>query len=194
MRICELIFLFCSLYLVQAELIDSKVVAPEPEWELIGSRTYKWEGSEFLRCKHWDKVAVRWHLSMCGSHADSPFGLAKRGCKGGTNADYATNPQNHMEIPRWRNAFTYVQLPGQEKEHEHLRLGVEGLDSRIVRVKTISPLKIDVDWKWQIDEKGCNLFYVRMSAMSTIEKHRLGELENFCKSFDLDKFVDCSNL
>lgn len=32
----------------------------EEQWELIGSRTYKWHGPEALRCKHWDKVAVRW--------------------------------------------------------------------------------------------------------------------------------------
>ncbi|VDP41562.1 unnamed protein product [Heligmosomoides polygyrus] len=80
----------------------------EEQWELIGSRTYKWHGPEALRCKHWDKVAVRWHLSTCGWHH------GRRSCNGGTNADLAQDPQTHLELPRWRNAFTYAQLPGTD--------------------------------------------------------------------------------
>lgn len=74
------------------------------DWELIGSRTYSWKGNEVLRCKHWDKVAIRWHLSTCTEHGV---------CDGGTNVDYATRAQNWTEMPVWRNAFTYVQIPGQ---------------------------------------------------------------------------------
>uniref|UniRef100_A0A8R1E2F5 Uncharacterized protein n=1 Tax=Caenorhabditis japonica TaxID=281687 RepID=A0A8R1E2F5_CAEJA len=74
------------------------------DWELIGSRTYSWKGNEVLRCKHWDKVAIRWHLSTCDEAGK---------CEGGTNVDYATKAQNWTEMPVWRNAFTFVQVPGQ---------------------------------------------------------------------------------
>uniref|UniRef100_A0A0K0DAP9 C-type lectin domain-containing protein n=1 Tax=Angiostrongylus cantonensis TaxID=6313 RepID=A0A0K0DAP9_ANGCA len=175
------------------------------QWELIGSRTYKWNGSEALRCKHWDKVAVRWHLSTC------EWRNGRRSCNGGTNADLARDPQTHSEFPRWRNAFTYAQLPNSNhaitiffnslelchcssKKHQHLRLGLEGYDKKMFEVKLVTPLKIDVDWKWTIGVDGCNNFSVRMSAMSTIDERRLTELTEFCRSFDTDGFVSCINL
>ncbi|KIH63014.1 hypothetical protein ANCDUO_06692 [Ancylostoma duodenale] len=64
----------------------------------------------------------------------------------------------------------------------------------MLNVKLIAPLKIDVDWKWTIGEDGCNNFSVRMSAMSTIDDHRLADLTEFCRSFDTDGFVSCNNL
>ncbi|VDM75632.1 unnamed protein product [Strongylus vulgaris] len=154
----------------------------EEQWELIGSRTYKWHGPEALRCKHWDKVAVRWHLSTCG------FRHGRRHCNGGTNAELAQDPQQFQELPRWRNAFTYAQLPNPTHKDEHLRLALDGYDKKLLDVKLIAPLKIDVDWKWTIGEDGCNNFSVRMSAMSTIDDHRLGDLTEFCRSFDSDGF------
>uniref|UniRef100_A0A183F6X7 COMM domain-containing protein n=1 Tax=Heligmosomoides polygyrus TaxID=6339 RepID=A0A183F6X7_HELPZ len=75
-----------------------------------------------------------------------------------------------------------------------LRLALEGYDKEMLNVKLIAPLKIDVDWKWTIGEDGCNDFSVRMSAMSTIEDHRLQDLAEFCRSFDTDGFVSCNNL
>ncbi|PIO75168.1 hypothetical protein TELCIR_02809 [Teladorsagia circumcincta] len=160
----------------------------EEQWELIGSRTYKWHGPEALRCKHWDKVAVRWHLSTCG------WRHGRRSCNGGTNADLARDPQKYDELPRWRNAFTYAQLPNTDHKDQHLRLALEGYDKKMLEVKLIAPLKIDVDWKWTIGEDGCNNFSVRMSAMSTIEDHKLQDLAAFCRSFDTDGFVFCDNL
>ncbi|KAK6047873.1 hypothetical protein COOONC_14622 [Cooperia oncophora] len=35
---------------------------------------------------------------------------------------------------------------------------------------------------------------IMMSAMSTIEDHRLQDLARFCRSFDTDGFVFCNNL
>ncbi|CAJ0597485.1 unnamed protein product [Cylicocyclus nassatus] len=160
----------------------------EEQWELIGSRTYKWHGPEALRCKHWDKVAVRWHLSTCGLRH------GRRHCNGGTNAELAQDPQSYKELPRWRNAFTYAQLPDSEHKDEHLRLALDGYDKKLLDVKLIAPLKIDVDWKWTIGEDGCNNFSVRMSAMSTIDDHRLADLSQFCLTFDSDGFVSCNNL
>ncbi|ETN79979.1 hypothetical protein NECAME_02456 [Necator americanus] len=160
----------------------------EEQWELIGSRTYRWNGPEALRCKHWDKVAVRWHLSTCGNRH------GRRHCNGGTNADLARDPQTYRELPRWRNAFTYAQLPSSGHKDEHLRLALDGYDKKMLNVKLIAPLKIDVDWKWTIGEDGCNNFSVRMSAMSTIDNHRLADLSEFCRAFDTDGFVTCNNL
>ncbi|VDL69127.1 unnamed protein product [Nippostrongylus brasiliensis] len=40
-------------------------------------------------------------------------------------------------------------------------LALEGYDTEMLDVKLIAPLKIDVDWKWTLDEKGCNDFSVR---------------------------------
>ncbi|CAI4227479.1 unnamed protein product [Auanema sp. JU1783] len=169
---------------------ECSLQSEEEKWELIGSRTYNWEGSSVLRCRHWDEVAVRWHLSTCGSRH------AKRHCEGGTNAHLATHAQEYHELPRWENAFTYVQLP-TDIEHDHnqiLHLGMDGYDNHVMNLTSITPLKIDVDWKWTKDKNDCNHFTVRMSAMSTIEKHRLGELEQFCRAFDKDGFVICDNL
>lgn len=155
------------------------------DWELIGSRTYSWKGSEVLRCKHWDKVAIRWHLSTCSASGD---------CSGGTNVDYATKAQNWTEMPVWRNAFTYVQVPGQMNKTHQLRLGLTGYDSRKTQVEAFAPLKVDVDWRWQITRDGCNNFVVRMSAMSMINEKMRPKLERFCRLFDKDHFVDCTNL
>ncbi|CCD66963.1 Conserved secreted protein [Caenorhabditis elegans] len=155
------------------------------DWELIGSRTYSWKGNEVLRCKHWDKVAIRWHLSTCTEHGV---------CDGGTNVDYATRAQNWTEMPVWRNAFTYVQIPGQLQKTKFLRLGLTGYDSRKTQLEAFSPLKIDVDWRWQVTRDGCNNFVVRMSAMSMINEKMRPKLERFCRLFDKDHFVDCTNL
>uniref|UniRef100_A0A1I7X721 DUF3291 domain-containing protein n=1 Tax=Heterorhabditis bacteriophora TaxID=37862 RepID=A0A1I7X721_HETBA len=131
----------------------------------------------------------RWHLSSCGSR------LGRRVCHGGTNADIARKVQNYTELPRWRNAFTFIQLPNDHQhKDQHLKLAMDGYDKKLLKLKSISPLKIDVDWKWTLGKDGCNNFSVRMSAMSTIEKHRLGELDEFCRAFDRDGFVACNNL
>ncbi|CAI5451101.1 unnamed protein product [Caenorhabditis angaria] len=154
---------------------------------MIGSRTYEWKGNDVLRCKHWDKVAIRWHVSSCSAETGE--------CKGGTNVDYARTSQNSTEMPIWRNAFSYVQLPNMENgEKKYLKLGLSGYDKRKTVVESISPLKIDVDWKWQLDKHGCNHFTVRMSAMSMINPDLRRKLESFCHHFDLDHFVDCKNL
>ncbi|VDM54362.1 unnamed protein product [Angiostrongylus costaricensis] len=153
----------CGMIVVSWEAVVLLSQKDEEQWELIGSRTYKWNGSEALRCKHWDKVAVRWHLSTCEWRG------GRRSCNGGTNADLARDPQTHSELPRWRNAFTYAQLPNSNhaievqkfQKRQHLRLGLEGYDKKMLEVKLVTPLKIDVDWKWTIGEDGCNNFSVR---------------------------------
>ncbi|CAD6188092.1 unnamed protein product [Caenorhabditis auriculariae] len=174
-----------DIVMLQVELgkVIEGVIRKKEEWELIGSRTYSWKGSQVLRCKRWDKVAVRWHLSTC---------TTDRECSGGSNVDLAETPQKFSELPVWRNAFTYAQLP-TEKE-SFLRLGLNGYDRRKVFVKAFSPLKIDVDWQWIVGRDGCNNFTVRMSAMSTINEKSRAKLGEFCRLFDMDGFVDCDNL
>ncbi|CAJ0580591.1 unnamed protein product, partial [Mesorhabditis spiculigera] len=154
-----------------------------PDWELIGSKTYQWTGDELLRCRHWDKVAIRWHF--CGK------GKRSRDCEAGI--DWAGPIEDPSRLPAWHSAFTYVNLPNKT-DTQFLSLSVPGMESKPVTVPAITPLRIDIDWRWTSDEKGCNRFTVRMSAMSTIEKGRLGELEKFCRIFDTDHFVDCHNL
>ncbi|CAB3397109.1 unnamed protein product [Caenorhabditis bovis] len=148
-------------------------------------RTYEWKGDHVLRCRHWDKVAIRWHISSCDESG--------RNCTGGSNVDYADRPQNSTEVPAWKNAFTYFQLPGAENG-DILNLQIGGYDRRKIRTISIAPLKIDVDWRWQVDKRGCNNFVVRMSAMSIIDKRNSKNLRKFCKMFDKDQFVDCNNL
>ncbi|CAJ0942431.1 unnamed protein product, partial [Mesorhabditis belari] len=156
-----------------------------PDWELIGSRTYDWSGDEVLRCRHWDKVAIRWHFCTTGSLT------GKERCE--TGIDWAGPQEEPSRFPSWHNAFTYVHLPNKT-ESKYVRLSLPGMGRAPVKVEAITPLRIDLDWRWTSDEKSCNNFTVRMSAMSTIEKHRLGELERFCRRFDLDHFIDCHNL
>ncbi|UMM32374.1 hypothetical protein L5515_006193 [Caenorhabditis briggsae] len=114
--------------------------------------------------------------------------------QGGTNVDYATNAQNWTELPVWRNAFTYVQIPGALRKTDFLRLGLTGYDTRKTVLESFAPLKIDVDWRWQITRDGCNNFVVRMSAMSMINEKMRPKLERFCRHFDKDHFVNCHNL
>ena len=83
----------------------------------------------------------------------------------------------------------------QDKPHgQYLKMAMEGYDKKLLKLKTISPLKIDVDWRWTTDRSGCNHFTVRMSALSTLEATRMSQLEQFCRTFDVDGFVRCDNL
>ncbi|KJH45870.1 hypothetical protein DICVIV_08064 [Dictyocaulus viviparus] len=179
----------CFIFAFKSSVFFVAFQNGDERWQLIGSRTYKWNGSEALRCKHWDKVAVRWHLSTC------EWRDGHRSCNGGTNADLARDPQIHTEIPRWRNAFTYAQLPNLHNKHQHLRLALDGYDKKMLEVKLISPLKSTSIGNGQLVKTDAIIsVFGEMSAMSTIENHRLADLAEFCRSFDIDGFVSCINL
>ncbi|KAF8357309.1 hypothetical protein PRIPAC_92304, partial [Pristionchus pacificus] len=175
-----LALLFSFIPLLQSSILRVSDIS----WELIGCRTYEYNTHPVLQCRHWDKVALRWHLYTCERHNASQ-------CNGGSNVDYAMPPEN-MKGGEWHNAFTYVQFDTKDTEKD-LRLALSSIEDGI-NVPSIVPLKIDVDWKWTLDEGDCNHFSIRMSAMSSLEHIQKEEVASFCRQFDKDHFVSCDHL
>lgn len=83
-------------------------------------------------------------------------------------------PPENMKGGEWHNAFTYVQFDTKDTvchkgtisdlsisvQEKDLRLALSSIEDGI-NVPSIVPLKIDVDWKWTLDEGDCNHFSIR---------------------------------